>query len=849
VAFRDDMGWRWVGRAFALGCGILALGPSAISAAEAPATIHPESWPALPPKLLIRPRVESFVDELLAQMTLEEKIGQMIQADIGSITPDDLRHYKLGSILAGGNAAPGNDVHAPAKDWLSLADAFYQVSIEAGSAPHRPIPVLFGIDAVHGDAKIRGATIFPHNVGLGAAHDPALLEQIGRATAEEVSVTGLDWTFAPTLAVVRDPRWGRSYESYSEDPTLVARYAGAMVAGLQGRLGTDDFVAPGHTLASAKHFLGDGGTVDGRDQGDNLASEAELRRIHAAGYPPAIEAGAMIVMASYNSWHGVKMHGNDGLLTGVLKGRFGFDGFVVGDWNAQEENPGCTKFSCPAAILAGIDMLMAPDSWRELYDNTLRQAQSGAIPAARIDDAVRRILRVKALSGLFDHPAPSARKLAGHAELLGSPEHRALARQAVRESLVLLKNQAGLLPLDPHGRILVAGDGADDIGRQSGGWTIDWQGDHNHNTDFPGGTSIFAGIKAAVEAAGGTASLSPDGSFAERPDTAIVVFGEAPYAEFQGDRETLDFAPGDRHAFDLLKRLQARKIPTIAVFLSGRPLWVNPELNAADAFVAAWLPGSEGGGVADVLFRDPDGKPMHDFTGKLAFSWPRTAMPVVLDAQDQPQNPLFPRGFGLSYADHASLPHLSEDPQIPADRRATGTLLHAGHVTAPWSIYVGDALADVRLTTTRQPSPAGAVTIDLVGGKPGLARITWTGTGTGAAKITGRATDLRPFAWGGSAVSFRYRIDQAPTAPVTIELGCGKACRGSVDISKQLRAAPAGHWQILNIALSCFATEGADLSAIDMPFAIASSGRFSLTLSEVKLVPGAGASSCGSKQG
>ncbi len=507
--------------------------------------------------------------------------------------------------------------------------------------------------------------------------------------------------------MVRDPRWGRSYESYSEDPALVARYAGAMVAGLQGRFGTADFMAPGHTLASAKHFLGDGGTVDGRDQGDNLASEAELQRVDAAGYPPAIEAGAMIVMASYNSWHGVKMHGNAGLLTGVLKGRFGFDGFVVGDWNAQEEIPGCTKFSCPAAILAGIDMLMAPDSWRELYDNTLHQAQSGEIPAARIDDAVRRILRVKALSGLFDRPVPSARKLAGHAELLGSPEHRVLARQAVRESLVLLKNAAGILPLDPHGRILVAGDGADDIGRQSGGWTVDWQGDHNSNADFPGGTSIFAGIKAAVEAAGGTASFSPDGSFAERPDAAIVVFGEAPYAEFEGDRETLDFTPGDRHARDLMAGLRAQRSRSLPFFCPAVRSGSIRSSTRADAFVAAWLPGSEGGGIADMLFRDAGGKVAHDFTGKLAFSWPRTAMPVVLDSQDRPQDPLFPRGFGLAYADHATLPHLSEDPQIPADRRATGTLFHAGHVTAPWSIYVGDTLADVRLTMKHQRSPRG----------------------------------------------------------------------------------------------------------------------------------------------
>ena len=844
------MGFRWGGAgrqavsSAVLGLGLTIVAPSGGLAGETerPAPVHPAQWPSLLPDLLIRPQVESFVSQLLAQMTLDEKVGQMIQGDIDSITPDDLHKYKLGAILAGGYAAPGKDAHAAPKAWLELADAFYKAADEPGASPHRPIPVLFGIDAVHGDAKIPGATIFPHNVALGAAHDPALLERIGKATAEEVAATGLDWAFAPTLAVVRDPRWGRSYESYSEDPTLVASYAGAMVTGLQGRLDTPDFMAPGHVFASAKHFLGDGGTVDGRDQNDNLSSETELRRVHAAGYPSAIEAGALIVMASYNSWHGVKMHANAALLTDVLKGRFGFDGFVVGDWNGHEEIPGCTKYDCPAAFLAGIDMLMAPDSWHGLYDNTLREAQSGAIPAARIDDAVRRILRVKALAGLFDRPPPSQRAPAGQFDLIGSAEHRALARQAVRESMVLLKNDGNVLPLDPHAHVLVAGDGADDIGRQSGGWTVDWQGDHNSNRDFPGATSIFAGIQAAAASAGGTAVLSPDGSFTSRPDAAIVVFGEMPYAEFQGDRETLAFLAGDSLA--LLKRLHAQKIPTVAVFLSGRPLWVNPELNAADAFVAAWLPGTEGEGVADLLFR---ASPGYDFTGKLAFSWPRTAMPVVLDTGDRPHDAQFARGFGLTYADHASLPHLSEDPQITADRRAADTLFHAGHVTAPWSIYVADELADVRLTTGHQPSPQGALDLTMIAGHPGVAKLSWTGTGLGTFKITGRISDFRPAAARGDAVSFRYRIDRAPSAAVDVEMGCIDKC-GTVDIAKQLGAAPIGRWQAMTIPLACFAAEGADLSKVDMPFAIASAGKLNLTLAEVKFVSGPADAACGGKQ-
>ncbi|HEY4974376.1 MAG TPA: glycoside hydrolase family 3 protein, partial [Steroidobacteraceae bacterium] len=527
--------------------------------------------------------------------------------------------YKLGSILAGGNAAPGDDVRTGAAHWLDLVDAFYRASVADATPAHPAIPILFGIDAVHGHTRIPGATVFPHNVGLGAAHDAALIENIGQATAAEIAATGIDWTFAPTIAVVRDVRWGRSYESYSEDPALVAAYTRAMVTGLQGAAGSSQFMGPGRALATIKHFLGDGGTIAGRDQFNNLADERTLREVHGAGYAPGIDAGALTVMASYNSWQGTKMHDNRQLLTDVLKGRWQFPGFVVGDWNAQEELPGCTKFDCLDMLMAGVDMYMAPDSWRQVYASLLDQVQSGRIPQSRLDDAVRRILRVKAMARLFEKPAPKERPGAGQFSQLGSPEHRAIARAAVRESLVLLKNNFQLLPLDPRAHILVAGAAADDIGIQCGGWTIDWQGDHNTNADFPGATSIYGGIKAAVEAAGGTAILSPDGSFQQRPAAAIVVYGETPYAEFEGDRETLEFSPEDHSHIQLLHRLRAAHIPVVSVFISGRPMWVNRELNASDAFVAAWLPGSEGAGVADLLFRQADGSVRQDFTGRLSF--------------------------------------------------------------------------------------------------------------------------------------------------------------------------------------------------------------------------------------
>src|SRR3984893_18670950 len=380
------------------------------SAPKSPdSSVHPNLWPDAPPAARATDQTDRFVDRLLSQLSLEAKVGQMIQADIASISPAELRQYKLGSILAGGNAAPDNELRTTPQAWLDLTDAFFRASVgsaaAAGAGAHPPIPILFGIDAVHGHAKVLGATIFPHNVGLGAAHDPGLIKRIGQATAEEVAATGIDWTFAPTVAVARDVRWGRSYESYSEAPEIVAEYAPAMLEGIQGRRGTPEFMSPGHTLSSVKHFLGDGGTLAGRDQGDTAIPEAELSAVHAAGYSGAINSGALIVMASYNSWNGTKLHGNHYLLTDILKGRMGFAGFVVGDWNAQEQVPGCTKSSCAAAFLAGVDMLMAPDSWRELYRNTLAQIRSGEIPQARVDDAVRRILRVKVIGGLFDRPA------------------------------------------------------------------------------------------------------------------------------------------------------------------------------------------------------------------------------------------------------------------------------------------------------------------------------------------------------------------------------------------------------------------------------------------------------------
>jgi beta-glucosidase len=645
----------------ALTCAICAL---ACAGADPPtstvdaARVHVEMWPALAPALPADPALERAVSEILERMTPEEKVGQVIQAEIGSLTPDDVRRYHLGSVLNGGGSHPGGRKRTSPAEWVMLADAFYDASMDTTRGGHS-IPVIWGCDSVHGHANVTGATVFPHNIGLGATRDPALIQRVGEVTAVEMAVTGLDWNFAPTVAVVRDDRWGRTYEGYSEDPALVRRCAEAMVRGLQGDPSSPEFLDSRHVIATAKHFLGDGGTEDGVDRGDNRASEKELRDIHAAGYVAALQAGTQTVMASFSSWQGRKMHGNHDLLTLVLKERMGFDGFVIGDWNGHGELPGCSDGDCPQAFNAGIDMFMAADSWKALYRHTLAEVRGRVIPAARLDDAVRRILRVKMRAGVFTRGRPSSRPLAGRTELFGSQEHREVARQAVRESLVLLKNRRGLLPLHRDLNVLVAGDAADDIGRQCGGWTISWEGDGNTNADFPGGSSIWDGIREVVEGAGGSATLSPGGRFTSRPDVAIVVFGEKPYAETRGDRSTLEFESARGRALKTLRSLKAVGVPVVSVFLSGRPLWVNRELDASDAFVAAWLPGSEGRGVADVLFRAPDGAVAHDFTGRLPYSWPRRPDQTPLNVGDQGYDPLFAYGFGLSVsgtADAASHP-------------------------------------------------------------------------------------------------------------------------------------------------------------------------------------------------
>ena len=603
----------------------------------------------------------ALVSERLASMSLEAKVGQMIQAEIANATPEDVRDYALGSILNGGGSWPGGDKRASVADWLRLADAYHAASLESASG----VPVLWGTDAVHGHNNVLGATIFPHNIGLGAAGDPALAQAIAAATASEVAATGIDWTFAPTLAVVRDDRWGRTYESFSEDPDLVREFAGPLFVGLQGTRGSAGYLGTGKVLATAKHFIGDGGT-GGVDQGDTACSEDDLWRIHGPGHCQALAAGAEVVMASFSSWNGAKVHGHRYLLTEALKGRMGFAGFVISDWNGCQQLADSPREACALAVNAGVDMVMVDQDWRRTHADLVASVEAGEVPVARVDDAVRRILRVKARAGLFAKPAPSQRPDAGAP--ISPPAHRALARRAVRESLVLLKNNGGLLPLGRGLRLLVAGDHAHDVGRQCGGWTLTWQGDGNANEDFPQGESILQGIERAVRAGGGSVSHRPDGTFDEVPDAAIVVFGEEPYSEGEGDRPHLAYSAEHPAPLAIMRSLKARGVPVVAVFVAGRPMWTNPELNAADAFVVAWLPGSEGGGVADVLLRAADGSVNHDLRGRLAFSWPRDPWQTAVNRGDDPYRPLFPYGYGLRYADGpTALPCIDERPSRPAE--------------------------------------------------------------------------------------------------------------------------------------------------------------------------------------
>jgi beta-glucosidase len=588
--------------------------------------------------------VEARVEDLLAHMTLAEKIGQMTQVEKGSILLADITDRSIGSILSGGGGSP---LENTPEGWAGMTGRFQEYALRSRLG----IPLLYGVDAVHGHGSLKGATIFPHNIGLGATQDPDLVERIGRATAEETVATGIWWNFGPVVAVPQDIRWGRTYEGYGENTDLVAQLGAAYIRGFQNA-GPDQSIS---ALATAKHYLGDGGTAFGTsattfeqsyllDQGDMLVDEATVRALFLPPYRAAVEAGVQSIMVSFSSWQGKKMHAQKYLLTDVLKGELGFEGFLVSDWQAIDQLPGDYDSDIATSINAGLDMIMVPYDYVTFIDGLTRAVNQGRVPVARIDDAVRRILRVKFELGLFEHPYPDPALIA----LVGSDAHRELARQAVRESLVLLKNDGQTLPLSKDTPLIfVAGQAADDVGLQSGGWTMEWQGRAGAITP---GTTILDGIRRTASAdarveynrLGQFDAITDTQGLPLTADVGIVVLAEPPYAEGVGDRADLSLPDSDAVLVDRVKA-QSRKV--LVVLLSGRPLVVTEHLPKWDAFVAAWLPGSEGAAVADVLFGDAP------FTGKLPYTWPRWNSQLPFDFDHLPTEgcnaPLFPFGNGL----------------------------------------------------------------------------------------------------------------------------------------------------------------------------------------------------------
>ena len=778
-------------------------------------------WSTIDP-LPLDPEIEAQIDEILPKLTLEQKVGQVIQGDTGSLTPEDVKKYRLGSVLSGGNSAPGPLPYAETKAWLEMADKYYNASIDDEDV-EIAIPIIWGIDAVHGHANLKGSIIFPHNIGLGAMNNPDLIEQIASITAHELTVSGHDWTFAPTLAVPQDLRWGRSYEGFSENPDLVKSYGDRIVIGLQGEFGSENFMGDGRVISSAKHFLADGATENGVDQGDALITEKELSKVHAAGYYSSIPAGVQTVMASFSSWQGRKLHGDKELLTDVLKGKMGFNGFVVGDWNGHGQVPGCINTDCPQSLNAGLDMYMAPDSWKGLYESTLQHVKDGTIAMERLDDAVRRILRVKLLSGIFQKGAPSTRANAGNENLLALPEHKDVARQAVRESLVLLKNNNQLLPIDPSKTILVVGDGASSISKASGGWTLSWQGTGHSNDKFPNGESILQGIEKIVDDAGGKLIFSKDGDTSIKADVVIAVYGEDPYAEFQGDRENLAFIP---NGFDTnkLSTYKENGIPIVSVFLSGRPMWANTEINNSDSFVAAWLPGSEGGGVSDMLFKTD---PSFDFTGRLSFTWPASALVSKNNNQA-----LFEIGYGLSFTSINQIDFLSENSGLEnSEIASTGEYFNKGDVVAPWDIWLISGKLEKQIASF--PSSVGGLIIsktDHMAQEDAL-RINWTKSDGDYFRISSvKPNDLTRQSNGAMKLAFNAKSFTGSDS--TLQIG---QCDDSFNCDKTLEIKISDEWQEYLIPLSNFEELGIDMSKIISSILIKAEAGIDIGLGNVRL--------------
>ncbi|MDQ7803751.1 exo 1,3/1,4-beta-D-glucan glucohydrolase [Amycolatopsis sp. A133] len=801
-------------------------------------------WPKVDSRLKGKAGDEQRIAEILKGMTLEEKVGQMTQPEIAAITPDEVRQYAIGSVLNGGGSWPGANKHATQQDWLTLADAYWNAS----KTSRTKIPVIWGIDAVHGNNNVYGATVFPHNIGLGAAHDPCLVRDVAGATARQIRATGQDWAFSPTLAVVQDDRWGRTYEGFSEDPRITRSYGFEAINGLQD--GATKRIGYNGVIATAKHFIGDGGTINGQDQGVNPSSEADMINIHGQGYYGALAAGSQTVMVSFNSWTNAdlginegKLHGSDKALNQILKGKMGFDGLVVSDWNGIGQVTGCTNSSCPQAINAGIDIVMVPNDWKAFITNTVAQVQSGQIPMARIDDAVTRILRVKLRDGLFESQKPSDRSYANSDEAL---KDNWLARDAVRESQTLLKNNGNVLPLKPASKVLVVGKSADNIQNQTGGWTLSWQGTGNTNADFPNATSILTGIKQNL----GDANVTFDATGTVDPkgfDAVIAVIGETPYAEGVGDltRKTLEAAKLYPEDLAVLDKVSGKGTPVVTVYVGGRPLYMNKEINRSDAFVAAWLPGTEGGGVADMLVKGKDGT---GYQGTLSYSWPKSACQSPLNPWSPGYDPLFKLGYGLKSGQRATVGPLDETPG-PASCTSTGGGGTATEDLAifdrtdvpPYTSQIGSAEnwggTAIGPDGTAAHSELNTVPTDVNVQGDGL-KATWTGTGAAQLYMqnTAGTNDLRGYLNADAALEFDTIVQQAPANRTVISMHCVYPCFSEVNATKLFTDLAGGAKTTVKIPVSCF-NNGLDFEHINTPFLVYTDGAFQASFANVRWVP------------
>jgi beta-glucosidase len=790
-----------------------------------PAVAAPiKEWPYIRSAIAKDDALEKRVQEIVGKMTLEQKIGQMTQPEIKTATPEDVKRYYLGSVLNGGGSWPKGNKHASVKDWLDLAEAYHQASMSTDMAAK--IPVIWGIDAIHGNSNIYGATLFPHNIGLGAARDPKLVEEIGLATGKAVRATGIAWVFGPTIAVVRDDRWGRTYESFSEDPALVESYSAPYVRGLQANV-----------VASIKHFMGDGGTDQGKDRGVNKSTAEQMMNIHGRGYYSGLAAGAQTVMASFNSWNdesgGVnygKMHGSRAMLTDILKTKMGFDGFVISDWNGIGEVPGCRNDSCPQAINAGVDMIMVPDDWKAFISNTVGQVKSGEIPMARIDDAVTRIVRVKLRAGLFGK-SPAQNAYAGKDEAL---QARELARRAVRESLVLLKNEGPALPLARGKKILVVGKSADNLANQTGGWSLTWQGTDNTNADFPHADSILAGLRTA--AGEGNVSYSADARDVDvsKFDVVVAVIGERPYAEGDGDigpSGTLRHSSRYPEDLAVLEAVAGQGKPVVTVFMSGRPLFANDLLNLSDTFIAAWLPGSEGKGVADLLVA---GARKYDFKGKLSFSWPKSACQTPLNIGDANYAPLFAYGYGLRAGQRSRLGKLDAS-YAPGGCGSSDTYpVHsqADRASFPLAIRSGSerAALGADLNATYR-LPGVTVATSQVNTQQDARLVTWSAPATFEAKGA-KPLALPPAIANGGALRFATIVSAAPQGKVTIAMQ-----DSAVNATALFQRLAGKGKQSVAIPLACFA--GMQPERVDTPFSVTADGAFAASFANIEIVAGA----------